>query len=268
MSTRDFSASGEFSLPERNVDDDAPLNMRAEWIGQVFYRATSSLSGSPTVKQVYDTINSALGIPDPAVDPNGGLQKRATTHLNSVHWIRFYDLVVLFWKIFKAEGEEGDYRDGVNKLLGSYGIVWELSADGKLERVLPVTVAQELSAAVQELQQPDYEPAAELMAHARDAFNDVPRRGRDAAANAFDAMEAAAKVRMGMPSATFGAALDAARDKKLVDTFIYDVLKKVEVVRHNHLGHGMTTTFALSNHEVDLIYVTSALGARLFAGLP
>lgn len=46
------------------------------------------------------------------------------------------------------------------------------------------------------------------MNSARDAYDDRPRRDRDACANAFDALESTGKIMYGLPNATFSQVLD------------------------------------------------------------
>jgi hypothetical protein len=58
------------------------------------------------------------------------------------------------------------------------------------------------------LDRPGFEGARETFRLALQAFNSRPRSDRDALANAYDALEAAAKTRHNMPDATFGDVLN------------------------------------------------------------
>ncbi|MFY0538928.1 hypothetical protein [Nannocystis pusilla] len=79
-------------------------------------------------------------------------------------------------------------------------------------------------------------------------------------------LESAAKIRM-QSNKTFGSALDMAKVQKLVNPEVAEVLRRIEVVRHNHLGHGGKTPFSLAPDEIDFVYVSCILGARLFLRL-
>src|SRR5260370_77171 len=78
--------------------------------------------------------------------------------------------------------------------------------DRRLQRHLPPPAQSLVSSAVAELAQPQYSAALALMNAARDAFDDRPRRERDACANAFDALES-------MPHETFGRVMANARQQ-------------------------------------------------------
>jgi hypothetical protein len=81
-------------------------------------------------------------------------------------------------------------------------------------------------------------------------------------------MESAAKIRMAMPGATFGGALDAAFNRQLINADVRAVLRALEVARHHHCGHGMNVPFGLTADEVDFQYVACVMGANLFARMP
>jgi len=88
---------------------------------------------------------------------------------------------------------------------------------------------------------------------------------RDACANMFDAMEAIAKVKLNMPSATFGNCLSVARERSIFLPQVIDVLGGLNEVRNKRFGHGMTEPFSLSPAEVDFAYLTCVAGVILFA---
>jgi hypothetical protein len=71
-----------------------------------------------------------------------------------------------------------------------------------LERVLPVAAQAMVAAAFAELSNPAYAPALQLLNAARDAYDDRPRRDRDACSNIFDAMESVAKIKYQRPNDT------------------------------------------------------------------
>lgn len=105
-----------------------------------------------------------------------------------------------------------------------------------------------------------FAPALALMHAARDAFDDRPRRDRDACANIFDSLESVAKEVFSMPNATFGSVLKHVRQINAFHSEITSVLESINTLRNHKFGHGMTTTFDLSTGEVDFTYL-SCIGA-------
>lgn len=264
MSTRAFSGSDEFVPPDRNVAG-APEPMRVEFTDVPF--SIADRADEPTPEDLYVIIGQTLGIPNPAAQPYGGFRRRTQRYLQDAEWTRFYDVVLRLWNVFSRQ-QRNEYRDGTNAVLAAHGIVWQMTDRGQLERVLPVPIAERVTSTIEELRRPGYEAARQLFGAAIDAFNAIPRRDRDAATNAFDAMESAAKIRLGMPNATFGQVLDEVRRRDdLLSDDAQRVLRQVEVLRHHHLGHGMAGPFNLAANEVDFVYVMCAAGIRLFARL-
>ena len=267
MNTRRFSGSDEFLPPERNVEG-APDRMRVEFVDIPFALAerAGDMNNEPTPQDVYLIAVQVLGIVNPAAQPNNGFRLRTQQYLLEAEWPRFYDVVLRLRDEFGL-GDQRRYENSVNTLLAAHGIVWQMTQTGRLERVLPAPLAEGVRATIDELRRPGYEAARQLFDAAMDAFNAIPRRDRDAATNAFDAMESAAKVRLNMPAATFGDALNAARRLNRINNEVHQVLDRVNTLRHRHLGHGMAQPFNLSPNEVDFVYVTCAAGVRLFARL-
>ena len=262
MSTRGFSSSQPFVQPQRTLED-APAGLRAEATDTVFSIA-EAYGQQP--QGLYRTIALTLGIADAAVQPYGGVVQRAAQYLGRAEWPRFYDVIVRLAPDFVGWGAFHEYRARLNQQFAAYGVAWDLTANGTLERVLPTPLADAVRGTFDDLDQPGYEGALELFRLAKTAFDERPfRRDRDAAANAFDAMEAAAKVKFQMPAATFGAVLDEARRRQALHEDVQQILRRVEVLRHHHLGHGNPQPFALGSAEVDFVYITCAAGARLFA---
>jgi len=267
VSTRLFSDSDEFEKPRRNIED-APQELRVEFVDVAFTMAEKleAMNREPTPFDLYQIICQTLGVAKPAVQPYGGLRLRTQQILIAAPWPRFFDVVL---RLIDAFGLSyfSTYRERVNKLFAAQGIAWDVTDDKKLERVLPVPIATEVGAAIDELRAPEFKAALELFNAAKDAFDARPRRERDAAANAFDAMEATAKIKFGMPKATLGDVLNEVKKRNFMTDEVQQTLRRVEVLRHNHLGHGGTESFSLSPDEVDFVYVTCAAGARLFARL-
>jgi hypothetical protein len=97
---------------------------------------------------------------------------------------------------------------------------------------------------------------------ARDAYDDRPRRDRDACANIFDAMESVAKEKYGMPQATFGNVVAHMRQPQALNEQIIGVLEAINTLRNRNFGHGMTAPFSLTASEVDFTYI-ACVGAIL-----
>ena len=97
---------------------------------------------------------------------------------------------------------------------------------------------------------------------ARDAFDDRPRRDRDACSNAFDSLESVAKDVFNLPKATFGGVLAHVRQGNKLQPEVVSVLEAINTLRNQKFGHGMTTPFSLASGEVDFTYLT-CIGAIL-----
>ena len=259
MSTREFTRSR--GLTPRTIDNAAPSALRLEWISAVFGLADEGHSNSTNL---YQMINGTLGISD-SVKPYGGHAHRAGENLCRAEWERFYDVVLRIYREFSRCGAASKYIAVTNDVLAAHGIVWHLSDGGGLERILPTDVHVNVVAAFEELAEPKYKAACELFLLAKEAFDARPRRERDAGANAFDGLESVIKIRFG-DHGTFGQVLD--KRKGALNKEVFEVLRKIEVVRHNHLGHGTAAPFSLSSGEVDLIYVSCLMAARLIVRLP
>src|SRR5229473_1140272 len=90
MSARDFSMSGEIPVPQRRIDNDAPPPMRTELVSSIF--ALADDAAGPSERTLYNAMNGGLGIIG-AVQPYGGLPRRAAEHLNQTDWaqgFRYY----------------------------------------------------------------------------------------------------------------------------------------------------------------------------------
>lgn len=262
MNTRLFS--GDRNRPARDIED-APAEMRVEFVDVAFAIAeqAEATNNEPTPHDIYEIICQTLGIPNYAANPTSGFRRRSQQYLVEAPWPRFYDVVLRLVQAF-GNTRFNRYQAGVNSLFAAYGTAWDLTNNKQLERVLPVAIATEVTAAIDELRAAGYQAALQLFRNAKDAFDARPRRDRDAATNAFDAMEAAGKTRLGLPNATFGQVMTEVRNRALMNTDVQEILNRVGTLRNHHLGHGMVQPFALHAHEVDFVYITCAAGARLF----
>jgi hypothetical protein len=164
--------------------------------------------------------------------------------------------------LYEAAGLQQVYREAINRVLAAYGAAWELSADGRIQRVMPVAVQAQLQAVLNELAAPNFAPALALMNAARDAYDDRPRRDRDAAANAFDALESTAKLIYQLPNATFSQVLDEVQRNARMNELVIAILRALNTLRNRNFGHGMAVPFTLTAAEVEFVYLT-CIGAIL-----
>jgi len=257
---RDFSSSDEFQPTVRNIDSDAPLGMRQELIDLVFHLAEHN-SPPLSVELMHRIICQSLGTPASG-QPYGGFRYAAGRDLGIADWARVYDLICRLWPEFESAGVTNEYCQGVNRILSAYSVVWELTGKGRLQRHLPASAQLLAEAAITELSAPQFAPALTLMNAARDAFDDRPRRDRDACTNIFDSLESVAKEVFNMPNATFGSVLKHVRQANAFQGEITSVLEAINTLRNRKFGHGMTIPFDLSAGEVDFTYL-SCIGAIL-----
>lgn len=250
--------SGEIPVPQHRIDNDASSQMRTELLNSVFALADDAVG--PSERTLYNAITGTLGIVA-AVEPYGGLPRRASEHLNRADWPRVFDIILRLAPEFTRRGRLGEYRHSVNTVLAAHGIVWDLGEDGRLVRVVPAEAANQIATTIWELADPQFQAARELLATAQGAFNAIPRRDRDACANAFDALESVGRTRFG--GATFADVLGNIRARGGINQFTLRILNSIEVVRHNHFGHGGQVAFSLSPSEVDFVYVTCIAGISL-----
>ena len=196
--------------------------------------------------------------------PYGGFRYAAARDLVKVRWERVYDVISRLWPEFGNAGLAEQYFEGVNRILAGYGVVWELSKTGRLKRHLPPPAYALVSAAIEELRDPRFAAALTLSSSAMDAFDDRPRRDRDACANIFDSMESVAKEVFDMPTATFGTVLGHIRKTNRLTAEIISVLEAINTLRNRKFGHGMTNPFDLSVSEVDFTYLSCIGGLLVF----
>lgn len=262
---RGFSSSDEFPQPVRNIDSDAPQAMRQELIDLIFH-LTEHNSPPLSEERMHRIICQSLG-ERASGQPYGGFRYAAGRDLGGADWKRVYDLICRLWPEFQSVGVAGDYRQNVNRILSSYGVVWELNEQGRLQRHLPTQAQVMIAAAIAELNQPRFAPALILFNAAQDAFDDRPRRDRDACSNIFDSLESVAKEVFNMPNATFGEVLRNARQNQSLQNEIILVMEAINTLRNRKFGHGMTVPFDLSSKEVDFTYLTCIGAILLFAGI-
>ena len=262
---RGFSSQTGGGSDIRNVED-APRPMRQELIDLFFTIAEHSPDEIP-VEHIYRVTAQSLGIEASGV-PYGGFRYAAGRDIGKVEWYRVYDLIVRLWPDFERYGLGHIYREGVNKILAAHMSAWELDEQGRLYRVLPADAIHQVAAAFQELQDERFAPALELFNAARDAYDDRPRRDRDACSNMFDAMESVAKEKYQIPDVTFGQVVNRIPSTGTMNPQIVGVLSALNDLRNKNFGHGMTASFQLSSAEVDFTYLACVGGILLLTRMP
>ncbi len=261
---RDFN-NRERPAPERNVED-APQGMRQELVDLFFNLIEHLPQPNPLPRdQLHQVIGQSLGV-QTAANPYGGFRYADGRDIARVEWHRVYDLISRLWAEYNRIGIAGDYIEGVNRILAGYGSAWELRADGRLHRVLPLAAQQQIAVAFAEIQNPRYADGLALLTTATDAYNARPRRDRDACTNVFDAMEAVAKEKYGLHNVALDAVIEHVRRLGVFNPQTLEVLRSINVLRHRNFGHG--APFNFSGAEVDFIYLTCIGGILLFVRTP
>jgi len=263
LTFREFSSQHNDS-PGARQTQDAPQGFRAELVDVLF---TVGRVARLEEQHIYESIGRSLGVNVPG-NPMSSRTSRAANVVAQADWPRVFDLVLRFVPEFSSGGAFGAYREAVNRLLAGYGIAWDLDEHGKLVRVLPPEAAGLVHQAVAELSDARFAPASALLASAREAYDDRPRRDRDACTNAFDSMESVAKEKHGRPHDTFGQVVRHVRQAGGQNADVLSVLEAVNTLRNHHFGHGMTAPFALTAAQVDFTYLTCVAGILLFVRTP
>lgn len=243
---RDFSLNEGHNPPGRTVED-APAGMRQEFIDLVFGIVEQN-QHVIAERQLQRIIGQSLGV-GIAGEPYGGFRYAAGRDIGRAEWNRVYDLIARLWPEFDRAGLAVQYREGVNRILAAYGCAWDLSAQGRLERVLPGVAQGMVAAAFAELTHPAAAPALQLFNAARDAYDDRPRRDRDACSNVFDAMESVAKMKYQRPNDTFGQVKNYIEANNLLRAEIIPMLTALNQLRNGNFGHGMVVQFNLLSIE-------------------
>jgi hypothetical protein len=260
--------SGECNPPARTLED-APLPMRQEVLGALYETAAQYAAfDGPRLdvdRDLYMVVCGSIGPGEVAGNPMPSKRHRMSRDLtNCADWRRIFDLVIQLWPHFERANLQHTYRENLNRIFAGYGVAWDLGPDGHLHRVLPKPAEAQVVESFQELTEPRFRAALELATLAQQAYDDRPRRSRDACTNIFDTMEATAKIRFNMPNATFGHVVAHLRQQGALQPEIIAVLEALNSLRHKHFGHGMNVQFALTEPEVDLTYLSCIAGILLF----
>jgi hypothetical protein len=174
-----------------------------------------------------------------------------------------YDVTSWLWEQFRRADLNDAFRQEATRIFAAYGLAWDLGVDGRLYRVLPVAAQEQVSAVIGELGEARFAAAAELFGAARDAYDERPRRDRDACGNAFDALESVAKIKYVRPDDTFGQVKNYMAENRLAKPEIIEIFTELNRIRNRFFGHGMVVAFDLAPAEVDFVYL-SCISCILF----
>jgi hypothetical protein len=258
-----FSAQ-QLPLVTRTIDNDAPLAMRNELVDAIFQPIEQS---APTqAMHFYRVILQSVG-GRVAGDPYGGPRYACGRDLAILEWPRVYDVLIRLWPEFQRLNLQNIYRENINRVLDHHQVVWDMDTTGNLRRVTPAPVMAQVAEVFRELQIDLYAPAYAHLVLSRDAYDARPRNDLIVCSESFDALESAAKIRLQMPTATFGNVLDVCRQKTLFVPQVIDTLQQFWTLANSHFRHGMTEPFALGRAEVDYVYTSCLGGMLLFSRL-
>jgi len=258
---RQFSGEADSNPQTRSVED-APGSMRQELV-DVFFSIAEHHPEDIQPEHVYRVTGQSLGVQTSGI-PYSGFRYATGRDIRNVEWQRIYDLIARLYPDFDKLGFGSEYRKGVNRVLAAHSTAWELDEEGRVVRVLPVAARRQVTAAFDELQAERFSPALALFTAGRDAYDDRPRRDRDACSNMFDAMESVAKEKFQMPNSTFGQVVNQISAPEFMNPQVKNVLITLNDLRNKNFGHGMTTPFSLSSAEVEFAYLSCVSGILLF----
>jgi len=260
---RNFGEQQGHAPPLRIVDSDAPAPMRQELLA-VIYELLLQGGAALNENMIYYGIEQMLGV-QAAGNPMAGWRQRLGRDLGNADWVRIYDIIAWTWGQFQRVHLNESFRHNINQVLAAHGVVWDLGEDGRLHRVVPAAAQVEINTAFAELSVPQYAPALVLFNAARDAYDDRPRRDRDACANIFDAMESVAKIKYDRPNDTFGQVKNHLELNHLLRSEVIEILTALNALRNHNFGHGMNVHFNLTAAEVNFTYLTCIASILLLA---
>ena len=256
---RGFTTAEDLVPRGRTVADGAPAELRLEFVDLVFSLIEHNHLDAPTIHQA---ATQSLG-KQAAAKPYGGRRHVLGRAITEVEWPRVYDLMMRLWPDFSATDCADDYVTGVRRILASYGIAWDMDDEGQLHRVMHPVAQARVDGALEILSEDRFTDAQRLFNDARLAYDDRPRRDRDACTNGFAAMEAVAKIVHELPTATFDTVLKRIRKTSDLNGEVVDVLDSVNTLRHRNFGHG--GPFGLRPEDVEFTYTLCAAGIVLLA---
>jgi len=257
---RNFAEQEGHVPPLRNIDNDAPAAMRQELLA-VIYDLLPLCGPAVTEQQIYYGVEQMLGV-QAAGNPMAGWRQRLGRDLGDAQWTRIYDVIGWLWSQFQRAGLQDIFRQNINRVLAAHAVVWDLGENGRLHRVLPAAANAQIVSAFVELNVPLYASAQTLFNLARDAYDDRPRRDRDACIHIFQSFEATAQIKFAMPGRALDDVLATLRRRETLNAQVLGILDALNVLRHRNFGHGMAEPFGLSGAEVDFTYL-ACIGAIL-----
>ncbi len=259
-----FSTSQDLTPKVRTINCEAPLKFRNQLIDLAFYLANDAgLSEDHLYRVTVQNIGASV-----SGQPYGGYRYAVGRELGKADWVTVYDLIPRLGAEFRKIGRFDEFRENLNRILAGNGIVWDVDEVGGLVKALPPEGATSVRTALHEFSQPEFAAAYKLLLDAIDAYNSRPQRARDSCANAFDAVESAGKVVAQLPSGTFGDVIKELTKRQSLLPETLRALEALNVIRHNHFGHGGSEPFALAPHEVDFVYLSCVAAAVLFGRMP
>ncbi len=262
-----FDFARDQGSPLARVVQGAPDAMRMQLVAAIYRAAEEPVFDGRRINvatELYPKISLLLGVRPVAVMHDAYAQ-RIGRDLEGVPWPMVFEVVLALWEDFRRHGRAEAYRAAINGVFALHGIAWDLDANGRLQRVLPGAAEPQVTAMFAELSRPEFHAARDLANAAQRHFNARPREPRDAVSNMFDAMESAAKVRLGGNLQTFGDVCNALRAGKRLSDGMVLALEGLNTTRNRNFGHGNVGAFTMSDAEVDFVYLACVAGTLLFA---
>lgn len=130
--------------------------MRQELV-DVFFGIAEQSGGALAEERLHRTISQSLGVA-PAGNPYGGYRYAIGRDIacQDLQWPRVYDVLARLWPLYDTAGLTQLYRESTNRVLAPYGTAWELSEEGRIQRVMPIAAQAQIQAAVTELTAPKF----------------------------------------------------------------------------------------------------------------
>lgn len=249
---REFS-KGFGNPKDRSIGDRVPGGFLNEFIDLVFVTGIEDV-------HAYRVMLASSGMRGPG-KPYAGNYHGLQRDLADLEWTRVLDLIPRMYREvekldagrYTGEPELPGYVEGVNRLLAGYNLAWDLTTDGTLVRAVSPHAREAQDSALDAISDERFEGARQPFIDGLEALNGRPMRPRDACIGLFHAAESVANTAAGTLKRTYGDAIDLLLRDKKIDRFVHGQLKALELVRHNHFGHGKTDIFTLSEDEVVFV---------------
>src|SRR5437870_2603358 len=120
---RRFSSHQGLTPAVRTIDRAAPDEMRQELVDVIFSIAEENEGDYIRARRIYEITQQSIGA---LIKPNpyGGERYAVARDIRNIEWHRVYDLILRLWPEFSRAHLQHQYREGVNRVLAGYGIVW------------------------------------------------------------------------------------------------------------------------------------------------